>query len=292
MGSLLALAGCSSSKNKDEPKEAPTVGADAAAPAVKLPKHRVFADPAAALAEVLKTEPRVLGVGEYHELQGGPQVRSTLHRFAGLIDQFRGRASDFILETWVKKGKCGKTEKRVERDVAVSTQRPAHTESEMLRLLKRAKSIGIQPHVLEMKCGDYESLLDDNKKVDYEKVLALVTRKLRDLTRLAVTERNKQVAAGKRKKGIIIVYGGALHNDLYPYDSVKEFSYALLVKDLPAADYVELDLYVPEYVAGNKLLMKEDWYPLLDQVAATDKVVLVERKPRSYILIMRKQLAR
>ena len=45
-------------------------------------------------------------------------------------------------------GACGKTEARVTADIARTTERPKETESEIVRLLRRAKESGVAPHVL------------------------------------------------------------------------------------------------------------------------------------------------
>jgi hypothetical protein len=48
---------------------------------------------------------------------------------------------------------------------------------------------------------------------------------------------------------------------------------------------LELDLVVPEIVAPIKLLWREPWFPLVDK-AAQDRVLVYERGPSSYVMIL------
>jgi len=245
--------------------------------------YRVFATAREALETILATKPRVIGFGEYHELTGSAKVQSTVRRFTEqLLDLMKQRAAHLIVETWVEAGKCGKKEERVSKDVRKVTQRPAHTQNELVRMIERAKKLGIRPHILELRCKDYEALLDDKNQVDYEKLLQMVTRKLQD----------QAVRALDHTKGdeMVALYGGSLHNDLYPYESVADFSYGKKVQEKSKGGYVEVDLYVPEYIEGDELLTKEDWFPIYRKHSSADHVLLIERGPSSYILVMKRAL--
>jgi len=190
--------------------------------------------------------------------------------------------SDLVIETWVSEGKCGKAEEKVTTDVPRETARPPETENDLVRLARLARELGVQPHALTLSCKDYESLVAEGEAVDYQQMLSLITRELHQVSSAAVKERDAQ----PKSRPIVAVYGGAIHNDLDPYEATKQWSYAArLAKDVPG--YVELDLYVPEFVQGNELLGKEPWYPLLAR-AANDRVILVRRAPRSFILVLEK----
>ena len=67
-------------------------------------------------------------------------------------------ASHLIVETWITRGTCGETEKHVTEEVARTTERPAETENEIVRLLRRAKELGVAPHVLDVGCDEYQVL--------------------------------------------------------------------------------------------------------------------------------------
>jgi len=181
---------------------------------------------------------------------------------------------------------CGKTEQAVSQDVTAVTRRPPVVENHVLSLLQSARSRGLTPHVLTMACDDYESVLQETGEVDYEKMLGLIKRKLAETASRVWDHRHKA-----RDERTILLYGGSLHNDLYPYEGLEGFSYATDVAGRAGDGYVEVDLYVPEYIEGNELLTGEPWYPAFERHAGPDRVVLIERGPRSYILILRKGLA-
>lgn len=261
----------------------------AAVPAPALPRFTEHATAADALKVVLAEKPRVLGFGEYHAMVGAPRVASAIERFTGMLDLLAPYLSDLVVETWIAQGKCGKAEAKVFRDVPRDTARPPDTPNELVRLATRARALGVQPHALTLSCRDYESLVGkDGAKdasVDYEKMLSLITRELLRVSSAAVKKRN----AKQGSRPVVAIYGGALHNDLYPYDATKAWSYATqLAARVPG--YVEVDLYVPELVQDRGLLALEPWYPLLG-LAPPDRVLLIERAPRSYILLLQKGLA-
>ena len=249
------------------------------------PNHKVFANASEALAEILASKPRVIGFGEYHELKSSVAVNSTLHRFTNdMLEALAVATSDLIVETWVEAGKCGKEEKRVGTNVRKVTERPKHTQSEIVVMIKRAQKLGISAHMLEFHCEDYKAVLVGGNQVDYEKMLVLIASKLRD--------KALEGLAHRKPEQLITLYGGSLHNDLYPAVGVEDFSYAAAVAAKSDDSYVEVDLYVPEYIDGDSDLAAEPWFPIYRELVASDKVVLIERAPRSYVLILRKQQMR
>jgi hypothetical protein len=250
-------------------------------------------DEAAALREVLRGGPRIVGFGEYHQKKGSAKAASAIQRFAGpLLRSLAPSASDLILETWVTDGRCGDEEREVARQVEVTTQRPAETENEVLRLARQAKALGVQPHALTVSCKEYKRLLGGGEEVDYEKLLVLITRQLEGETRRVWAAQTRALAAAKKPAPpprAIVLYGGALHNDRFPpVDELRAFSYAPALDTLSAGHYVEVDLYVPEYIAGDADLAKQAWWPIFRRHASRSRLLLIERGERSYILIFRK----
>jgi len=299
----VGLAGCR--------KEPPTTPRPVPAPRVKPPPpdatstggqplpHRSFSSAAAALKHVLdRHDPLAIGFGEFHQKTDSVKVRSAVRRFSEqLVAPLSARASDLVVETWITKGSCGKQEQLVVKQVETTTRRPEATESEVVKLLKQAKGAGIQPHILEVGCADYEQLLGAGK-VDYAKLLGMITKHLRGKAELLVRSRARaplrtraRAAApstGPRStRRLVAIYGGALHNDLYPYDDLKDFTFGEALGKLTGGRYVELDLYVPEFVEHDENLAQEAWFPLL-RLASPQRVTLIERGERSYILVLRR----
>lgn len=285
----VALAACGRSEERAGEKPAETAPAKAprtdAAPATdpNLPRHWVEPTAAAALARMLgQVKPRVLGVGEVHLVAGGPRVKSALARFTeDMLAGLDGRATDLVVETWVTDGKCGKAEKHVTADVKSKTERPPETETEIGRLLRRASELHIRPRVMTMACKQYEALRSKSGEVDYDRLLQLIGGEL---------HRNVRAVLDGRADATVVVYGGSLHNDRQPNEGVAAYSYGIELAGELGEGYVELDLYVPELVEGDELSKAEPWFPLL-AATAPDKVVLIERSPGSYILLLQRGVA-
>jgi hypothetical protein len=256
---------------------APTAPAPPGPP--ELP-HRVLPTAEAALRSIVQpgegVAPRVIGIGEYHQTQRTAAVRSALSRFAGeLLPVLAGHVTDLVIESWAEPGGCDAGAAQASAEVSRDMERPPATENELVTLIERARGLRIRPHLLAFGCGDYRALRGPDGSVDYEALLVAVTTRLRD-----------QALAGIAHEGAVIaLYGGALHNDLHPNPGVADFSYAVAVDEAAHGHYVEIDLLVPEYVTGNAALAREPWYPLLDR-AGPDHVLLIERAPRSYVLIL------
>ncbi len=285
----VALAACGRSEERAGEKPAETAPATAprtdAAPAAdpNLPRHWVEPTAAAALTRMLgQVKPRVLGVGEVHLVAGGPRVKSALARFTeDMLAGLDGRATDLVVETWVTDGKCGKAEKHVTADVKSKTERPPETETEIGRLLRRASELHIRPRVMTMACKQYEALRSKSGEVDYDRLLQLIGGEL---------HRNVRAVLDGRPDATVVVYGGSLHNDRQPNEGVAAYSYGIELAGELGEGYVELDLYVPELVEGDELSKAEPWFPLL-AATAPDKVVLIERSPGSYILLLQRGVA-
>jgi hypothetical protein len=255
------------------------------------PAFRRFATAGEALGHVLETTrsgtdrvPRVIGVGEFHQTTASVPARSAIEQFVDELDVVTRGASDLIVETWVEAGACGEREAAVSKDVREVTQRPPVVENHLIRLLSGARQRGVVPHVLEMTCEDYEYLSVDGGEVDYEKMLGLIKRKLSEVATRVWTRRRD--AGGEPRT--ILLYGGALHNDLHPHEGLEFMSYAAELTALAGDGYVEIDLYVPEYIEGNQLLSQEPWYPVFVREAGHDRVLVFERSPRSFILVLPK----
>jgi hypothetical protein len=285
MTAALAAA-CGESKDAT-PRETPEPIAPPsrpdAAPTIdpSLPRYWVEPNAPAALARMLvEVKPRVLGVGEVHLIAGGPRVKSALARFTDdMFTRLDGRATDLVIETWVTDGRCGKAEKQVTSDVKAKTERPPETETEIGRLLRRARELGVRPHVMTMRCKAYEALRARSGEVDYDKLLQLIGGEL---------HRNVRAVLDGEKDATVVVYGGSLHNDRQPNEGVAAYSYGKKLAGELGEGYVELDLYVPELVENDDLLQGEAWFPLLARHAGPDRVVLVERARGSYILLLQR----
>ena len=240
----------------------------------------LFDSPAAALQWVLRgPAPGVIALGEFHEVEGAPKVRSSLQHFRDeLLPLLAPVASDLVLETWVTQGNCGKEEKAVVGQVEQTTQRPESVETDLVKLIKRSRALGVAPHILEMGCPTYRALLDDKGDVDFTRLLAAIARLLEDKVIAIRKER------GPREARSVLVYGGAVHNDLAPARELRAFSYAPSLSRKTKNSLVSINLFVPEFIERSDYLKAERWYAQLASVPP-GKTALVTKGPRSFVIV-------
>jgi hypothetical protein len=255
--------------------------ADAGTPLCGTAPCQSFKTSRAAFEQVLKSNPTVLGVGEYHELQGSPKVKSAIKRFTeDMLPTLKGKAASLVVETWMTNGRCGEAEKQATAEVKKVTQRPDTTEDEVTTLLDRSFDNGLANHILVLTCDEYRSMLDQDGTLDSEKSLKLVRRKIEEKA-LEVREKEEGGLPGK----LLVLYGGALHNDLVPLEDYKDYSFGPSLQAALHGGYRELDLLVPEYVEKDDDLVKEDWFAPALKLAAGGATVLVTPHPDVYMLV-------
>ena len=274
---LVALAACGRDRSEPAaPRPIATAAPDAAPvasgpDAAPLPPHRRFPTTAAALAAIVPASARV----------DRPDVRPTLAVFReDILPPLAPRLSDLVLETWIVDPKCGKRGEDATQRVESTMQRPAATKNELALTVDAARAAGVQVHAMRLSCADYDAVAP-KQGVDVEKLLGLVTRELVRITASAVAHRDKEAG----HKPAIAVYGGALHNDRFPYDSVAAWSYATRIDAATRGTFVEVDLYAPELAAAEPLYAKEPWFPLV-AAAGPDRVLVFERGERSFVVVL------
>jgi len=232
----------------------------------------------AAIAMILaeNPEPRVYAIGEYHQTRNAIASTSPLARFSrDIIGMLEPHAQHLVVEAWLD-ANCWSSQ-QLSHDVAAATGRPAATAMEMMRLVTNARRRGLQTHGLPMTCIEHDAMIDASGRVDFLLLLEIVTDKLAETTRALLAHERA-----------VIVYGGALHNDLYPRWPLDELSYAKPLAHELGGRVLEIDLVVPEVVAPMQMIRSEPWFPLLAQ-ARPDRVIVWRRGPASYVVILPSQ---
>jgi hypothetical protein len=251
---------------------------------------KLFASPAGAMKSIMTVEPQIIGFGEYHKLVSSAKVQSALRRFADeMLDVVGPQTAHLVLETWSVDPSCGAKGKAVTKQVEATIQRPKEVENEMQTLMRKSQEYGIRGHVLKFTCKEYGALLNKNKNAPGGKG-ALNAEKLLETVSMKLGEAGLLAWKANKSDKMVLLYGGATHNNLFPYPGLEAWSYAQALAEQSEASFVEVDLYVPELVEGDKLLSQEAWYPLLKE-ARKDQVILIRRDVSSYILVMRKDYA-
>jgi hypothetical protein len=291
---LVALAsslGCSV-----QPKGAPTPAASAPpapisaaiAPSAAPPIDdctalgcRLFDTPADAFRAVLATKPLVIAVGEAHAQKGTEGVPSSAKRFTGeLLPLLEGHASDLLVELMAPPAGCKKTTEEVKTKQKVVTEKQAESnQSEYVVMGNEAKKRGVVPDLLRPSCAD----LDAIDKAGDEAIGASLSTIAR-LTKIKVEElldRNAKAGADR----MIATYGGAMHNDLTPPPERAAWSFGPELSARAKGRYVEIDLFVPEFIQDTESWKKLEWYPHFDRDRHPDKATLFNPRPGSYVLI-------
>lgn len=242
-----------------------------------LPPHTVFASAEEAVRAVLAKRPRVLGVGEVHATTDGPAVPSTISRFTErVLPLLAPETTDLVIETWRLDRACGEQAAAVVETVEIETKRPEQTKSEIVLLAEAALALGVRPHDLVLTCEEYGPLAAADGSVDYDRLLTLLTDKLGIFAQAGLDTPDARV----------VLYGGAMHNDLFPAEGLEGWSYGEEARAKGGDAYVELDLYQPELLHGKESLIDPAWAPLLERATGPDRAVLFERGPGSYIVFL------
>jgi hypothetical protein len=247
-------------------------------PVAEVPhRHREYATTTAAIAQILgeNPQPRVYAIGEYHQTRNAIAAKSPLARFTQeIVTLLEPFAAHLVVEAWLD-ASCW-SPANTNQQVMAATGRPSSTSMDVMRLVRRGQQMHMQTHTLPMTCIEYDAVIDASGHVDFLLLLQLVTGKLADTTRALLADPRGQA---------VIVYGGALHNDLYPRWPLDELSYARQLSQQLGGKVLEIDLVVPEVVATMDMIRAEPWFPLLGR-ASPGRVLVWQRGPASYVVIL------
>ncbi len=249
-------------------------------------KCRRFSTAAEAFSVVLdQDKPLILAIGESHAQKGTEGIKSTASRFTGdLLPALEGRASSLILELWVRDGKCGAKEDKVETKQKEVTKVQADTNPNEFQLLgEKSKALGVTPFILRPTCDEYDKILKAGDDAILE-MLRMITRNMRDKAEKLFAETQKK-AAGR----MVVTYGGAMHNDVAPRPGREDWSFAKDLDKTATGRFTELDLVVPEFIKDSGSWKDLPWYGAYDRDTMGGMAVLIEMAPRSYALVFPRQ---
>lgn len=233
---------------------------------------------------VLAHDPQILAIGEAHA-QKGTEVASTTKRFTdALLPIVAPHASDLVVELWAPDPKCQKEVKAVaSAQKPVTTAQASTNQNEYVTLGTKSKELGMTPWLLRPTCDDFTALANAGEDA-VGKMLALVKR-LTQQKLGQLWERQKGAEAGKPK--MVLAYGGAMHNDLFPAPETKEWTFGPELSTITSHRYVELDLIVPEAVKDTPTWQKLPWYaPHKADPGPKDRTTLYRNGDRSFTIML------
>jgi hypothetical protein len=242
---------------------------------------RIFDTPEGAFRAILETKPLVIAIGEAHAQKGTEAIPSSAKRFTGeLLPLLEGRASDLLLELMAPPKGCKKVTEEVKTKQKVVTEKQAESDqNEYVVMGNEARKRAVVPDLLRPSCADLDAI---DKAGDDAIGASLAT--IARLTRIKVIElldRNDKTGADR----IVATYGGAMHNDLTPPPERAAWSFGPELSARAKGRYVEVDLFVPEFIQDTESWKKLAWYPHFDRGLHPDKTTLFNPRPGSYVLI-------
>jgi hypothetical protein len=248
---------------------------------------RLFDTPADAFRAILATKPLVVAIGEAHAQKGSEGIPSSAKRFTGeLLPLLEGRASDLLLELMAPPKGCSKVTEEVKTKQKVVTEKQAAgDQNEYVVMGNEARKRAVVPDLLRPSCADLDAIDkagDDAVGASLATIARLTRTKVIDL--LDRNERNDKPGADR----IVATYGGAMHNDLIPPPERAAWSFGPELSARAKGRYVEVDLFVPEFIQDTEAWKKLAWYPYFDRALHPDKTTLFNPRPGSYVLIFPK----
>lgn len=235
-----------------------------------------YADLGTAIESLVPLGTRLVGFGELHARTDRPEATSTLAAFTTqVLPKLSARASHLVLETWTVTTGCGEVAERATAAVETTVRRPAATKSELGELVQESRRRGLAPHAMTVTCDDYQAMA----KGDDDAVAHMLDLTTAELGRLGAAA----VAKAPAERPLVLIYGGALHNDRAPVAGLEPWSYAAAVEAASAHTFVEIDLIVPELALADPASSKAPWARYLGQ---SEKVLAIERGERSFVVLL------
>jgi len=229
-----------------------------------------------AFAAVLQQDPTVLAIGEGHAPHGATVASSTKRFTESLLPLLAGRASDLLVELMMPPKGCAKqaeTMQTVQKPVV--TQQAETNQNEYVLMGEAARKLGIVPDLLRPSCDDLAAINDAGEEA--------IDRSLETIARLTTAQATKMLTRAGHK--MVVTYGGALHNDPTPPPERAAWSYGPALASASAGRFIQLDLYVPEFITEEDVWRKQSWYTAWVARKASNKVLLFHVAPKSYVLI-------
>ena len=279
-------------------REAPTL--EPASPSTNVPfrstsgepcgalECRRFASEAAAFEYVLESAPLVLGIGEAHALAGTDAIRSTARRFGEeLLPVLERRASHLIVELLQPNARCQTTTREVEqRQLPVTREQSDSNQNDYVELGHRARSRGIEPFVLSPTCDELAAISNAGEDAIEQSLITIA-----DITlRMALGALTQNAKLGR--PGMVVAYGGALHNDEAPDVARAQWSYGPRLVARLGGRYTSLDLIVREFIKDTDVWRSLAWYQHFDPERDPESTIVMRTGPHGFVLFFPSSKAR
>jgi hypothetical protein len=241
-----------------------------------------YESPALAFRDAVPEGARIVSVGEAHA-QKGATAASSAKRFTNdILPTLAGRASDVVVELMMPPSGCAPKVAEVrEAQAPVTSHQAAGDQGEYLAMGDAARRFGIIPDLLRPTCADLDAIQDagaDAIDVSLRTIMRLTADKAKKLA-----DRN-QSAPGDAGK-FVVTYGGAIHNDREPSPERLAWSFGPELDRYTEGRYVEIDLYVPEFIDGSDAWKRLPWFSHYDTAKLGKKTTMFRVRDKSYVIL-------
>ena len=282
--SLLAWTGCRSTPSTSSTQPDGGVASSHGVPCGAL-ECMQYDTPREAFLQALALAgaPLVLGVGEAHAPKGAT-VPSAARRFTDdLLPAIAERTSDLIVELMMPPAGCADAVAQVRREEEPVTSRHAETDAdEYVGLGSRARQLGVVPDMLRPTCADMDAIQHASQADVIDLSLTTIARLCgAQGARLADRDALSDADSGK----MVVLYGGALHNDLEPPPESARWSYAPDLAAHVRGRFAAIDLVVPEFIGLDAIWARLPWWPHYDRGRLGRKATLFRTGAQSFVLV-------
>lgn len=227
---------------------------------------------------MLEKKPLILALGEAHGQKEIPGVSSARRFTTEMLPMLEGKASDLVVELMVSPENCDKaTKNAVSREIDKATRKQADTnQDEYVAMGEAAKKLGITSHVLHPSCEDFKAITKKGANTVWV-ALELIARLMRE-------KAEERLAANAGNEKMVVLYGGAIHNDEDPIVD-KPVSFGKRLMEVTHGRYVELDLFAPELVNDEGMWPRFLWFEHFDKNAHPDSATFYTLGPSAFTLL-------
>jgi hypothetical protein len=245
-----------------------------------------YDSPALAFLDAIGDGTRVASIGEAHAQKGATAASSAKRFTTDILPSLKGRAGDLVVELMMPPSGCAPQVAQVrEAQAPVTSHQAAGDQSEYVAMGEAARRLGIVPDLLRPSCADLDAIEDagdDAIDVSLRTIARLTADKAKRLADRAARASDSSDATGG---SLVLTYGGAIHNDRAPSPERRAWSFGPELDAYTAGRYVEIDLYVPEFIDGSDAWKKLPWYPHYDPVRLGAKTTMFRVRERSYVIL-------
>jgi hypothetical protein len=241
-----------------------------------------YESPDLAFEEAIRGDARVVSIGEAHAPKGA-RVPSSARRFTDLfLPLLKGRASDLVVELMMPPPGCAARVSEVKKVQApVTTHQAPEDQGEYVAMGEAARKLGIVPDLLRPTCADLDAIQDAG-----DDAIDVSLRTIEKLTREKVQKLIERDAHTPGDEGkIVVTYGGAIHNDRDPPAERRVWSFGPALDHATGGRYVEIDLYVPEFIDGSDAWSRLEWFSHYERAKLGERTTMFRPHDRTFVIV-------